>query len=310
MAHATKQGPQLLNGFKRVTRFEKGLGAQLPEAYKKFWREWKVQQPAAVHYIPKEGQWERDEVTGEIKPIQNIPLPLIDTPESHKGIWGGEAVIKGFQKRERLKRRVPHFWVPVLRRSVVHSQVLNEYMSMVVTDRTIEKIHECHGFDHYLLKHPACDLRSSLALTLKRKILQELLLGCPAYSAQPAERERILNEYKCYLEGYTPEEIEWYGYTYDDALKKLQAQLRAENPVVPHKVEFRMKLIEQLKQAGIREASGSAAESSDKPNEPTTKSSDKDADIEALTKLETSSSSSTSSNWLSKINPFGKKQET
>ncbi|XP_023303231.2 39S ribosomal protein L28, mitochondrial [Lucilia cuprina] len=152
MAHATKQGPQLLNGFKRVTRFEKGLGAQLPEAYKKFWREWKVQQPAAVHYIPKEGKWERDEVTGEIKPIQNIPLPLIDTPESHKGIWGGEAVIKGFQKRERLKRRVPHFWVPVLRRSVVHSQVLNEYMSMVVTDRTIEKIHECHGFDHYLLK--------------------------------------------------------------------------------------------------------------------------------------------------------------
>lgn len=91
-------------------------------------------------------------MTGEIKPIQNIPIPLIDTPESHKGIWGGEAVIKGFQKRDRLKRRVPHFWVPVLRRSVVHSQVLNEYMSVVVTDRTIEKIHECHGFDHYLLK--------------------------------------------------------------------------------------------------------------------------------------------------------------
>lgn len=89
------------------------------------------------------------------------------------------------------------------------------------------------------------------------------------------------------------------------ALKKLQAQLRAENPTVPHKVEFRMKLIEQLKQAGIREAAG-AVESSDKPS-----STDKDADIEAITKLESpSSSSSTSSNWLSKINPFGKKQET
>lgn len=89
-----------------------------------------------------------------------------------------------------------------------------------------------------------------------------------------------------------------------EAIKKLQAQLRAENPVVPHKVEFRMKLIEQLKQAGIREAGG-AVESSDVAS-PT----EKDADIEAITKLESPSSSSTSSNWLSKINPFGKKQET
>ncbi|XP_075152235.1 mitochondrial ribosomal protein L28 [Haematobia irritans] len=306
MSYATKQGPQLLNGFKRLTRFDKGLGAQLPEAYKKFWREWKMTKPAAVHYIPKEGEWERDEVTGEIKPIQNIPLPLIDPPESHNGIWGGEAVIKGFQKRQRLSRRVPHFWVPVLKRSVVHSQVLNEYMSVVVTDRTIQKIHECHGFDHYLLKNPACDLRSALALALKRKILQELLNGCPSLASQPSERERILKEYKCYLEAYTPEEIEWYGYTYEEALKKMDAQIREENKPVPHKVQFRMKLIEQLKQAGISEAG--AVESSDKTS--TKSSSDGDADIEALTKLESSSSSSTSSNWLSKINPFGKKQET
>lgn len=306
MAHATKQGPELLNGFKRLTRFDKGLGAQLPEAYKKFWREWKVNKPAAVHYLPKDGEWERDEVTGEIKPIQNVPIALIDTPESHTGIWGGEAVIKGFQKRERLKRRVPHFWVPVLRRSVVHSQVLNEYMSMVVTDRTIEKIHECHGFDHYLLKNPACDLRSSLALTLKRKILQELLLGCPAHAANTSERQRILNEYKCYLEGYTSEEIEWYGYTYEQALKKLQAQIRAENHQLPHKIEFRMKLIEQLKQAGIREAGG--VESSDLSSGKT--STEKDAEIEALTKLESPSTNSNSSNWLSKMNPFGKKHET
>lgn len=92
----------------------------------------------------------------------------------------------------------------------------------------------------------------------------------------------------------------------------MQAQLRAENPIVPHKVEFRMKLIEQLKQAGIREAGGVAESSADKPAEKSA-SSDKD-EIEALTKLESSSSpasgSSTSSNWLSKMNPFGKKHET
>ncbi|XP_030383355.1 39S ribosomal protein L28, mitochondrial [Scaptodrosophila lebanonensis] len=302
MAHATSQGPKLLYGFKRPNRFEKGLGAQLPEAYRKFWREWKLTTPAAVHYIPKDGQWERDEVTNEIKPIQNIPLPLIDPPESHEGIWGGESVIKGFQKRQQTKRRVPHFWVPVLKRSVVHSQVLNEYMSVVVTERTLVQIHECFGFDHYLLKNLACDLRSSLALKLKRKILQELEKGCPALAADPGHQKEVLKEYSRYLESYTSEEIDWYGHTYLEAIRKLQIQLKAEEKVVPHKVEFRSQLIEQLRKAGIAEAGGSDA-SATKDAQPSAEH--KDADIEALTKLESSPSSSS---WLSKINPFGKKE--
>jgi len=174
MSAGTSQGTKLLHGFKRLSRFDSGLGARLPEAYRKFWREWKYTKPTAVHYIPKEGKWERDEFTGLVRPIQDIPFPLIDVPESHYGIWGGEAIIKGFQKRQPLKRRVPHFWVPVLRRSAVYSAVLDEYMSMVVTERTINLIFESHGFDHYLLKTPACDLRSTLALKLKGKILKKI----------------------------------------------------------------------------------------------------------------------------------------
>lgn len=299
MALATPQGPSLLHGFKQASRFDKGLGAQLPEAYKKFWKEWKHQKPAAVHYIPKEGEWERDEVTNEIKPVQNVPIPLIDPQEANQGIWGGEAVVKGFQKRHPLKRRVPHFWVPVLRRSVVHSQVLNQHLSMVVTDRTLEKIHECRGFDHYLLKTPACDLRSTLAFKLKRKILLELLHGCPTHAGKPEHQKRLKQEFGCYLEAYTPEEIDWYGHTYMEAIKKLQAEIRAQNTVLPHKVQFRSKLIEQLRQAGIREA-GSVAEP--------TLLKEKDADIDALAKIDSADSSS--SNWLSKLNPFGKKPST
>ncbi|XP_030555071.1 39S ribosomal protein L28, mitochondrial [Drosophila novamexicana] len=299
MAHATPQGVKLLNGFKRPGRFEKGLGAQLPDAYKKFWREWKLTKPAAVHYIPKESEWERDEVTHAIKPIQSIPLPLIDTPESHQGIWGGEAVIKGFQKRQQTKRRVPHFWVPTLRRSVVHSLVLNEYMSVVVTERTLEQIHECHGFDHYLLKNLACDLRSALALKLKREVLKALQLGCPALAAEPKHQKDVLKEYSPYLASYTPEEIDWYGHTYIEAIRKLQHQLRAAEQVLPHKVEFRTKLIERLREAGITEAGKK------EPKDAIANSEHKDADIEALTKLESSTSSSS---WLSKINPFGKKE--
>lgn len=195
------QGAKLLNGWRRPSSFEQGLGALLPESYKKFWREWKQTRPTAVHYIPKSGRWERDELTGQVRPIQNQPLPLIHVPESNQGIWGGEAVVKGFQKRNRLTRRVPHFWVPVLRKSVVHSAVLGEYISVVVTDRTINLIHESHGFDHYLLKTPACDLRSELALSLKRKVLKALEGGCVNLAGTPNKQQEVLKEFQKYLDG-------------------------------------------------------------------------------------------------------------
>lgn len=51
---------------KRNNRFEAGIGTEMPEAYKKFWKEWKLQKPTAVHYIEKPGRYERNEETGEV----------------------------------------------------------------------------------------------------------------------------------------------------------------------------------------------------------------------------------------------------
>lgn len=136
-----------------------------------------------------------------------------------QGIWGGESVVKGFQKRTPYKKRVPHYWVPVLRRNVLHSVVLNKYWSTIVTERTMDLIHESHGFDHYLLKvnacgklfnfverfilsilqTPACDLQSSLAYRIKRNILQALMNKCPDVT-DPKKKSEILNEYSKYLE--------------------------------------------------------------------------------------------------------------
>lgn len=283
------KGANLLRGrLPRQNRFSNGLGALLPQAYKKFWQEWKHKTPAAVHYIPKEGKYELNELTGQVRPIQNIPLPVIYPPESNDGIWGGEGIIKGFQKRTSFKRRVPHFWVPVLRRSVVRSEVLNEHLAVTVTDRTIELIHDNQGFDHYLLKSPACDLRSTLALNLKRQILIELQAGCPKLANNPKKQAAVLKEFNQYLEQYTPEEIEWYGLTYLEAIQKLKLQIDAENPVVPQKQIFRTKLIEQLREAGIREAQGIPSAS--------------DEEISRIT------GAASSSSWLSKMNPFGKKE--
>ncbi|KAJ8872032.1 hypothetical protein PR048_028372 [Dryococelus australis] len=46
--------------------FDQGVAARLPEAYRKFWREWKSTTPAAVHYIPEPGKWKRNPNTGVV----------------------------------------------------------------------------------------------------------------------------------------------------------------------------------------------------------------------------------------------------
>lgn len=253
MSFGVPQGANLLRGWQRLRTFDVGIGPRMPAAYKKFWEEWKTKKPAAVHYVPKEGSFERNEASGLVLPIQNVKIPLKWVPEEDDGIWGGEAIIKGFQKRNPNKRRVPHFWVPTLKRSVVRSEIMNEFFSMTVTARTIRLIMENHGFDHYLLKTPACDLRSLLALKLKQRMLQDLLDGCPGWRDNTQRQKEVVNEYKKYLEQYTPEEIEWYGLSWAEATKKMKAIIAAENPVIPHKILFREKLIEQLRETGASE---------------------------------------------------------
>lgn len=279
MASSTRQGAAMLKGFVRRTRFDTGLGkkyvkyckkftstnlillgAELPPAYRKFWKEWKEQQPAAVHFIPKDGMFERNEITGVVHPVQNVPIPLKTVEQENYGIWGGEAVIQGFTKKKLLSHRVPRYWIPTLKRSVVRSDILNEFFSITVTERTIRLILEHHGLDHYLLKSPACDLRSVLALKIKRRILHDLQNGLPAYKENPERQKELSKQYGKYLEQYTPEEIDWYGLTWMEAIRKRREEIYAENPVVPHKVIFRQKLVEQLREAGIKEVTGEEEE--------------------------------------------------
>uniref|UniRef100_A0A336LZ28 CSON005622 protein n=1 Tax=Culicoides sonorensis TaxID=179676 RepID=A0A336LZ28_CULSO len=254
MSYGLPQGRNMLYGYQKFGRLDSIAGRTLPEAYRKFWNEWKVQEPTAVHYIPKEGKYKRDPETGLVTPIQNVKIPLLFPEEAQNQIWGGEGVVKGFQKRSPYKHRVPHFWVPVLRRSIVHSTILNQYLSVVITDRALALIHESLGFDHYLLKTPACDLKQLLPLRLKRQLLIALLNGCPDLKDNPTKQQEVMSEYKKYLDQYTPEEIDWYGLSYNEALEKLQAQELAENKPIPYKYIFRQKLIEQLKEAGVAEA--------------------------------------------------------
>lgn len=270
-----------LGSFNTLEVFEKGTGALLPEAYKKFFNEWIIQKPVAVHYIPEVEKWKRNELTGKVKPVQDTPIPMVYAVESNNQLWGGEGIIQGFIKRSKYNRRVPHFWVPTLRRTVIYSEILDKYISVVVTDRTINLINSNYGFDHYLLKTPACDLKSLLALRLKRRILKDLYDECPAFEKGSEKHKRVMLEYKKYLESYTREEVEWYGYTFPEACKKMEALLAEQKKLIPLKHIYRANLIEKLKMEENK----------------------KETDREDIQLSATTS-------WLHKMNPFGSKQET
>lgn len=186
-------------GTKIKTKFDYGLASKLPPAYHKFLAEYN--EPASpVHFVPKSGKYVRNEETGQVTPIQNVPIPLKFPNESHQGIWGGEAVIKGFRQPDIRSRRIPRYWVPVLRREVVHSAILNKYMSLQVTERTIELIHKHKGFDNYILETKASDLQSYLALSLKREMIKAIQNGLPDLADNPAQQKELLAKYQQYGE--------------------------------------------------------------------------------------------------------------
>ncbi|XP_014208896.1 39S ribosomal protein L28, mitochondrial [Copidosoma floridanum] len=228
----------------KPTRWTSGIGLELPQAYKKFWREWKITAPEPVHFIPKEGKYEKRD-DGTVVPVQNIPLPLKYPKEIDQGIWGGEAVVQGFYKSSKYTRRTVRYWVPQLKKSVIYSEILDKYMRTMVTDRAIDLIHKNYGFDHYILKTKACDLRSLLALHLKREMLINLA-DKTLYPNDLVKREEIYAKYEKYLEPYTREEIEWYGLSWAEACKKHIDARRAAIKIVPLKVTYRQEFIQHL----------------------------------------------------------------
>jgi len=72
--------------------------------------------------------------------------------EIHQGIWGGEGVVEGLVKKGKYRSPVPKFWAPNLKKTVVYSEILDLYLSVVVTDRALQLIDQNAGLDSYLLK--------------------------------------------------------------------------------------------------------------------------------------------------------------
>lgn len=131
--------------------FGGGIAAQLPEAYRKFYDEWK-ETPQPVHYTPRAGRYTRDEQTGIVTPVQNVPIPLRFPAEFDRCLLGGEALIKGYYKNKPRVRKFPHFWIPTIRRMVIYSEILNQHMEVLATDRVLQLSHHYKGFDEYIMQ--------------------------------------------------------------------------------------------------------------------------------------------------------------
>lgn len=150
--------------------FGSGVAASLPEAYRKFYYEWN-ETPMPVHYIPRAGRYHRDELTGLVTPVQNVPLKLKYPAEFDKCLLGGEAVIKGFYKSKPRVRKFPHFWIPTIRRMVIYSEILNKHMEVLATDRVLQLIHHYKGFDEYIMQvnDDNNQVRTFIALQIRMK---------------------------------------------------------------------------------------------------------------------------------------------
>ncbi|KAK6644424.1 hypothetical protein RUM43_000691 [Polyplax serrata] len=233
----------------KPTLFDSEIGARLPTEYRKFYDEWKNTTPEPVHYIPEKGTWRKDEETGQMKRIENIPLPAFHSKELDNILTGGEKIIFGYIQKKKTGFEVPKFWIPFIYKSVVYSEILNKYISVHMTKRVIELIHKHRGFDSYLLETRACDLGTLLALRLKKKLLFALNDKNLPYDEE--KNCKVYEKYKKYC--IPPEELEWYGLSFQEACRK-QIEIekaKQREAIIPLKYLFRSQLIEDLKAQGI-----------------------------------------------------------
>ncbi|XP_064607752.1 large ribosomal subunit protein bL28m-like [Liolophura sinensis] len=242
----------------------------LPAHYVKRCMEFDNAPPLPIHWKPAPGKYKINPKTGERLRIIDDPIPPIYPEEANQGLWGGEGLVQGLIRKKKNKLRIPRLWLPCLTRRPLYSEVLDRWMIITVTFRTLDQIDDCYGFDNYILKTSEIELNSKLGMDLKREMILTLA-NKSLYPNNPEKREKIYEKYKQFI--MPVEEAEWLGLSTREAIHKAKAIKEAENPVRPLKEIFAESFIEEL-EAG------------------------KDSD------------GSSSSGWLTKLNPFSKSSES
>lgn len=137
----------------------------------------------------------------------------------------------------------PKVWFPKLIRSVLYSDILDEYFRVVITYRTKDAINEAKGFDFYILKTPVQDLQSQFGLELRREMLIRLAKK-NYYPNDPDKFKMIEEKYKEFV--IPLEEAEWFGLTLKAAVaKQHEIELKSKS-LMPLKVRYAQDLINEL----------------------------------------------------------------
>uniref|UniRef100_T1JPE6 Large ribosomal subunit protein bL28m n=1 Tax=Strigamia maritima TaxID=126957 RepID=T1JPE6_STRMM len=219
-----------------------------PIQYQKYLYDVENKPPKPVHFIPKEKLFTRDPVTGQKKCLENRVIPLIFPIQCNLGLWGGEGIIKGLIKGPKYKDpRIPKMWFPTLRRAVIYSEILDKRMKFTVTFRALNLIDEAHGLDFYILKTDPVDLRSQLAMDLRRIMLLTLVRK-EMYPDDPEKRDKIYEKYKEFV--IPEEEAEWIGLSVRAAcVKQQKIEIEAQRDVqLPLKMGYRSEFFQKLKE--------------------------------------------------------------
>ncbi|KRX36123.1 Asparagine--tRNA ligase, cytoplasmic [Trichinella murrelli] len=222
---------------------------RLPVFYKQRYWENLLRDREPVHWRPFTERYRWNEKLKIREELENFPLAVIFPPEADLGLWGGEGIVKGYKlsnippRRKRFLPRfwLPRFWFPTLMKKVLYSEILDKYMLVTVTSRTLQLIDENQGLDYYLLRTNEVDLCSKLGCKLKRILL--LALARKEFG-QPEKADELLEKYAEFI---IPEsEAEWIGLDLNEACRKLQIMEQKVKPIPL--LEIYRKEEEKLKQ--------------------------------------------------------------
>ena len=209
-------------------------------------------QPTPVHYTPNPQKWHKDRY-GCVRPIQNIPILVTFPKEADEGLWGGEGLIDGISRKnnDSHKPDVARLWKPRLQVRVFYSEILDRWMSITVTPRTLDLVDQSYGFDNYILQTHQVDLASQLGMKLKREMLLTLVRKS-MYPDNPKKRDTIYEKYKHFV--IPEEEAEWIGLTIIEAeVKQLSLEDQNCKSIQPLKDVYMKELVQLLKENRLQD---------------------------------------------------------
>ena len=227
-----------------------GLMRFMPQHFKDYHMQWRRGPRQHIHSVPNTARFEKDE-WGEIYPVQNPRVHVIYPDQFHKGLWGGEGVIKGMLKRPDGNHRnftppAAKYWWPPLFEGVAYSEILDVHIDLVCTKRGIRLVDESKGFDYYLLETPVNEIYAEGLLRIKRELLLALV-DRDQFSTKRGGKPDVYDKYQKYAVSF--EEADWHGLSFREAMKKQARiqELEAERSIQPDKIKYRKQLIEQLR---------------------------------------------------------------